>query len=299
MQSTHFARTRQFLRIEPGHRLYALTIFYSVGIATGLSQTHLAPVFEVASIRRIAPDELSMPFPDGSLDQQIRIRGGPGTQSPNRFDCYGGTLKMLLMRAFNIQANQISGPNWLENERYNVSAKINPGSSTEQFRLMLQGFLLERFQMQVHHDFKRLPVYNLVIAKTGSKVSQAERLPEAKDEAARKGIMQNKAAESLNFHKQNMIYRRSFFLPNATVEEFAAKLSTFLDRPLMEKTHIDGRHAFSLKWSPEGTQTEANGLRGPSIFAAVEEQLGLKLERGTAEVETLVIDVINKTPSVD
>jgi uncharacterized protein (TIGR03435 family) len=90
---------------------------------------------------------------------------------------------------------------------------------------------------------------------------------------------------------------RSFHMATTTMDRFAATLSQHLDHPVINKTGLEGQYSLSLSWTPEGARPRADGMTGPSIFAAVEEQLGLKLQRGNEETELLIIDRAEKVPT--
>lgn len=133
-------------------------------IATFLISACLAqqPEFEVATIKPSAPQ------PMGKM--MMGTRGGPGTDDPSRYSCLNCTLTMMLMQAYNVQRFQITGPPVLDSEHFDVTAKVPAGTSKEQFRMMIQKLLAERFKLKLHHDTKDLPVYDLVVAKGGPKL---------------------------------------------------------------------------------------------------------------------------------
>ena len=117
--------------------------------------------FEAATIKQPPP-------PDGNR-MFIGINGGPGTADPGRINYENVSLKMLLMKAYGVQDYQISGPDWLNSERFNIVAKLPDGATKEQFMAMLQNLLSERFKLAVHREKKDLPGYALLVAKNGPK----------------------------------------------------------------------------------------------------------------------------------
>jgi uncharacterized protein (TIGR03435 family) len=160
-----------------------------------------------------------------AIQEQMRMSGGPGTKDPGRITYNGVTLKMLLKRAYDISPDQISGPDWLDSERYDIVAKVPPGTTPEQFRLMLQNLLAERFELRQHRETKTLPVYLLTVANNGPKLEPTETLPEYKDDEESKAASQKKASEALAAmmaarQRGELTYGRSFHLPNATVSKF-------------------------------------------------------------------------------
>ncbi len=120
-----------------------------------------SPQFEVASIK---------PSPPGTM-RIVRPRGGPGTPDPDLFVCEYGIASDLVITAFGIGYYQLSFPDSMESARFSISAKIPPGTTKEQFRLMLQNVLVERFKMTFVIVIRsRSQTYQLVIAKNGPKV---------------------------------------------------------------------------------------------------------------------------------
>jgi len=105
---------------------------------------------------------------------RVSMRGGPGSDDPGLFTCENCAVAGLITRAFDIRDYQLSGPDWMRSTRFNVSAKIAAGTTKEQFLLMIQNLLAERFQMKFHRDQKEMPVLNLVVAKNGPKFRESK-----------------------------------------------------------------------------------------------------------------------------
>ena len=232
------------------------------------------------------------------------MSGGPGTKDPGRITYNGVTLKMLLKRAYDIGPEQISGPDWLDSERYDITATVAPGTTAEQFRLMLQNLLAERFELRQHRETKTLAVYLLTVARNGPKLEASEALPEYKDDEERKAASRKKASEALAAMmaartRGEFAYGRTFHLSNATMANFIQSLAPNLDRPVKDKTQIEGVHSFTLKWTPESQTPAGDGPRGPSIYAALEEQLGLKLQPAREDFDILVVDHAAKVPTAN
>ena len=100
------------------------------------------------------------------------MRGGPGSPDPGQITYSNVSLKQVLTNAYGIKSYQISGPKWLDSERFDIVAKIAMGSTKEQFQMMLQNLLAERFKLAVHHETKELPIYALVVGKGGPKLKE-------------------------------------------------------------------------------------------------------------------------------
>src|SRR5690348_4935132 len=113
-------------------------IVWSAAVACGQVAAD-APEFEVASVKRVSVQEGHPPMPMPSyVAEMMGFSGGPGTKDPGRIDYSKVTLKMLLARAYDLKPYQISGPGWLDTERYTIAAKLPPGTDAEKLRLMLQ-----------------------------------------------------------------------------------------------------------------------------------------------------------------
>jgi uncharacterized protein (TIGR03435 family) len=205
------------------------------------------------------------------------------------------TLQMLIRAAYGVQDYQISGaPNWLKVDKYDLGAKMSSTVADELHKLdqdrsmlerrrMLQALLADRLKLTLHRDTKQLPIYSLVVAKHGSKLN------EAKEE----GYMR--------------LGRGQLTSQGVDIATLASALSRQLGRPVLDKTGIAGYYEFTLQWTPDESQTftgldgslipdkaQPRDPSGPSVFIAIQEQLGLKLESGKGPVEIFVIDHVER-----
>src|ERR1035437_6150575 len=122
--------------------------------------------FEVASVKPAPPDV-----------REIRCTGGPGTSDPGSLTCENYSLSFLVMMAYNLRSFQLTAPAWMDTARFNVVAKIPPGTATRQFGLMLQRLLAERWRLQVHFEKMDMTVYELTVAKGGPKFKESQEPP--------------------------------------------------------------------------------------------------------------------------
>ena len=255
--------------------------------------------FEVASVKPTEDVPLGGRIPLSGPLAEIGFQGGPGSNTPGRIHYSGVTLQMLLARAYEMQPYQISGPNWIETERYVIDAKYPANTQTEEFCLMLQSLLADRFRLLLHRETRQMARYRLLVAKDGPKLSPPRKLPEYKDDdealAALKATMEARKEE-----RRSRPYSgpsRGFGEASATMTKLAKDLAGFLDRPVTDDTGLEGLYSFHLEWSPDQTGTNDPGETSlPSIFVAVQKQLGLKLEPEKGPVKFLVIDEGRKTP---
>ena len=269
------------------------------------AQTTGAPTaFEVASIRPAPP-------PEPNRGMRIRNSGGPGTKDPERYTAENFTLDSLIMNAYDLKPYRLSGPDWLENDRYNVTAKVPPGTTKEQFRAMLQNLLAERFGLKVHHETREMSVYELQVAKGGSKLQESEpEKPPGPDQPppARAGPFRfGRDAEGfpvLPPGDQPMMImvaggkavKRGW---RDTPEQIAEWLSWYAGRAVLDATGLKGKYNYTIRWADSrgSMRPDADADIGPSLFAAVQQQLGLRLEAAKARVDVLVVDHAEKTPT--
>ena len=206
------------------------------------------------------------------------------------------TLKTLIAWAYQVRQFQISGgPSWLASDRFDVQAKTEDQKADyPRLRLMLQSLLEDRFKVKLRHDTKELPVYWLVVAKGGPKIRLSP------DQTSLDDI--GPAPTGAGPGRGGLQVGPGMLVGNAVpLPQFATILSrTALDRSVVDKTNLAGRFDIQLRWAPDTrespsdpggtTSSPASPSDFPSIFTAIQEQLGLKLESSRGPVEVLVID---------
>ena len=252
--------------------------------------TVTAPSFEVASVKLVTEPKLP-----AFVSDRARFSGGPGIKTPGKFGCREATLKSLLARAYNLPATRISGPAWLDSARYDIDAKLDPETTPADFRLMLQRLLAERFALRFHRETRSTPIYLLTVAKNGPKFQPVRKPPEYKDAAERRAALDASLRKNLEEMKARIAAggarsHRNFGL-NGTAAQFAETLSGQVDREVVDRTGVTGEYYFSLSWTPDLDATTE-----PSVFAAVQEQLGLKLQAAREDLEVIVIDHAERMP---
>ena len=188
-------------------------------------------------------------------------------------------LRFEVEWAYDLKDYQLSGPEWIKNEeRYDMFATAPVPASEAQMKLMLQALLTERFQMKVRRETRELSVYALVPGKGAAKVKRI-----SSDDAP--GLSGGQPA--VLFHNQPL--SRLTFL-----------LSRRMDRPVLDMTGLEGSYDYTVDISGlNGFNPQSIADSGPSIFTAVQTDLGLKLESRKAPIEMLVIDSVNKIPTAN
>ena len=230
--------------------------------------------FQVASIKPAVPQEVS-----GCLGTMC---GGPRTSDPH-FSYLDAQLVSVLSWAYGIPAFHIFGPSWFtepsNSHGYDIVAIVPPGTSDEQFKVMLRNLMVDRLGLKVHHETRNLPVNVLTIATGGPKL---EELPETRPSG------------SLNGSSGDHHYRLSAkgVVPIATL---VTALQRSLNEVVIDKTGLTGMYKFSLEWSDAPAAGGATEL--PTLATALEQDLGLKLEKGKKDFDVLVVDHVERTPT--
>lgn len=231
------------------------------------------PTFEVATIKPSKPDQPGRAF---------LVQG-------RRFKTINTPLTAIMAFAYDVQPSQIIGlPDWAGSEKYDIEA-VPDGTgqpSQAQWKSMVQKLLVSRFSLKFHQDQKVLPVYVLTVAKSGQKMSL--------DTSNPNGL------PGLFFHGLGKLGVR-----NATMHDFTNLMqSAVLDRPVIDMTELKGKYDFELDWTPDESQFVNMGVhvpppsadaanQPPSLYTAIEEQLGLKLEATRGPADVLVIDHVD------
>ena len=205
------------------------------------------------------------------------------------------TLKALISDAYRIKPDNISGgPDWIGLDKYNISAKVASSDGTAPVKLtkaqrlqMLQTLLADRFRLTVHNETKDAPIYELVVAKGGSKLHAFELVIGATRGVTGPDGRFYSGIDSLGGH--GMIVLQGY--PVSLLADF---LKPELGRPVIDKTGLTGKYDISLRWTPDNTPADSPLAGRPSLFAAVQEQLGLKLNATKGPVATLVVDHIER-----
>ncbi|HWB32266.1 MAG TPA: TIGR03435 family protein [Acidobacteriaceae bacterium] len=273
------------MAIRPTHLLLVLALAAPLAFAQSPAQPATSPAcatpalatFDVATIK---PSDQ----PSGSS----HFGGTTDTLSA------GGTVRRMLQYAYNVQDFQISGgPAWLGSETWEVLAKVEQPpprwsalSGRERGAVeseRMRAVLTARFHLQCHFETKELPLYNLVLAKGGPKPALAPTPPDSKS----KGNFSNNG--------RNRAYRME--ATGVPIDSLASNLVWFLGRQVIDKTGLSGLYTFTLNYISDpdaGSSATADEPSGPTIFTALEEQLGLKLESAKGPVPILVIDSISR-----
>jgi len=257
MAEPNTRRCGNWLRLTAG----STAIIFSLLMATPCrpqTTPSTSTSFEVASIRIDGPEHGLTAFPTF-----------PATQ----FIAENMSMTLLVSAAFGISDNTISAkPDWFDSTFYSVKAKPEGDTALtyDQYKPLLQQMLKQRFKLAVHHETRDVPGYVLVVAKDGPKLKPGK-------ETAAYGYILPDGLQS----------------PSESIGSLAAMLARPLGRPVIDKTGIAGNYEINLSYAPAASTDSTL----PSIFTAVQEQLGLKLESQKVPQDFLVIDHIEKVPT--
>jgi uncharacterized protein (TIGR03435 family) len=261
-------------------------------------------VFEVASVKPAPPQT----GPGGRITGCFR-GAGPGSTDPSLYTCLNATVSLMAFQAYGLKSYQIGPRYYADTTAFNVVAKVPPEATADQVKLMLRTLLAERFKLAFHYEKKEISVYGLAVAKGGLKMKES--LPESADAAPPPSVPENKmpkgadgfpmftAPRGMRMLRANGLGR--IVAGDATIAALANFLTNNVDRPVIDSTGLKGQYDFTVTFTLDslaaGAATTANDSAGGlTIFAALEKQLGLKLEPTKTMVDIFVIDHAEKTP---
>jgi len=247
----------------------------SILLITALAASAAPAAFEVASVKANH---------DGSMGGEGHTREKI-EHSPISLTMTDVTLNSCLKWAYGVRDFQISGaPGWFATERYDINAKAPGPVSEDELKAMMQTLLAERFRLMLRIEKKELPVYALSVAKNGPNLHPATGVTPATMLPTGGGLV----------------------FQNVSMADFADRLATRplrVDRPVVDKTGLNGEWDFTLKFAENAAELKSSleGMEkgdpgGPSLFTVIQEQLGLRLEPARSSVDALVVERAEKIP---
>ena len=247
------------------------------------------PAFEVASLKASQSSE------------PARLTSNPGTWA-----CTNCRLFDLFGHAYKVFEYQIVAPDWTKTATFDGIVKLAPGiapgpwalkADEDPFALRMRTLLEERFAMSVHREQREIPVYELVVSRSGHKLKQTpESSPPTAAPLDKDGFPNIPGGNGMRIlaDRGRMQFQRQAMV------HFAHFLSTQVDRPVLDATGLQGQYALTLSWfkdRPRATVADpSDPLPGPTIFEAIQDQLGLKLQPAKGPVDVVVTDRIERKP---
>jgi uncharacterized protein (TIGR03435 family) len=300
--------------------------------AAAFAQPPGAPTFDVATVKPAV-----MPTPQAMMAGKIKI--GESIDG-NRADYGMVNMEYLITKAYGVKAYQVSGPAWVQSERFDIVAKLPQGATADQVPEMMKALLAERFKLQIHHETKEHAVYALVVGKNGAKIKEsAPETPEpANSENDGEKVPGNVMRMTPNGDGRGMTMRGPMGNMKVsmgdggirmagsqmTMAAFIDMIGRFVDKPVVDETGLKGKYDIEIEMSMSDVMTMARssgmaGMGGPgmgrggpagggapaeaasdpsggSIFQTV-QNLGLKLEPKKAQMDIIVVDKAEKTPT--
>lgn len=274
--------------------VFTVAAFAVAAVSLAQAPATKKPVFDVASIKHNSATE-----------------GGRslGDQPGGRFVASRVTLRRIIQYAYRDNQQFLGGPDWLDTDRWDIEAKAAEGTvpvranpinvaEPDTIALMLQSLLEDRFKLKAHRETRELPLYELTVAKSGLKMKLAE------DQTAPNALVGAAGARGGALTGGGIGLGRNDMDARAQpINLLAAALGAlYAGRPVVDKTGLSGLYDIKLQWSPDaGLAAPVNppgaapsAPSGPSLFTALEEQLGLKLEPSKGPLPVLVIDSIER-----
>ncbi|HWC96084.1 MAG TPA: TIGR03435 family protein [Candidatus Sulfopaludibacter sp.] len=218
-------------------------------------------------------------------------RGGTGRPEPGG-QRYRGTnlpLKSYISSAYQMKLDQVTGaPAWVDSDRFDIEAQAEKPSSLEEHHRMMQSLLAERFHLQFHMETKELPMYALTVDTSGAKLMLHD--------AANSGDPWIEQTRDAPFHAR-------WKATASPMDLFAFRLAAIMDRPVVDQTGLKGNYDFTLTYTMDLPANappnfmlngEPVDTTGPTIYQAVRQQLGLRLEARKGPVKVMVIDHVER-----
>jgi len=223
------------------------------------------PDWELATVKSSDPND--------TAGQHINLRG-------RNVVLLDTTLEQFLLLGYGVQSSQLAGePNWVKTERWDVDGTPDAAGvpNLRQIQGLIRKILAERFGLQLHHEQREMPVFALMVAKSGPKLTANTSDPN--------GLLDQQNGTNNGRHIEA--------LKNTSMADLALILQFHVDRPVVDQTGLKGRYDFKLQWTVDEAQTSAPDAP-PGLFTAIQDQIGLKLERLKAPADMLVIDKVER-----
>jgi len=248
--------------------------------AFGQSADSPSPTFDVASVKARQSGQPGEPGRGGGrVGRSDNIQVSPGTVTMRNV-----SLKTSIRWAWHVSEFQVSGPDWLDSERYEIAGKAAGPATEEQLRLMMQALLRERFKLALHRQTKELAAYVLVVGKNGPKVQESK----------------TEGESSIDVNQRQL----SVTVQRTPVTQLIELMSNALRAPVIDNTGLKGRYDLTLNVAKYAADLAAQGKSIDSapvdpaalISMILQEELGLKLEARKMPLELVIIDHAEKVP---
>jgi uncharacterized protein (TIGR03435 family) len=285
-----------------------LVVFVALAFVYPLHAQSTRLEFEVASIKPSPP-------PDGQ-GRTVGCIGGPGNGDPGLLTCRNMNLANLVSTAYKLSYYQLSAPDWMKDPfaTFDLNARVPEGATKDDFNVMMQNLLADRFKLVVHRETREIQQYDLVVAKNGPKFKES---PPPAPKADPAGDAKKGPAGPVKLGNDGypvipggaggafMQGRARIYFPQMTMQLLAAQLSGQLGKPVTDATGLKGKYAIGMFWASDnaaGAAPDPGGVPtasdpAPTLMQALQDQLGLRLESKKGPVEFVVVDHAEKAPT--
>jgi uncharacterized protein (TIGR03435 family) len=270
--------------------------------------------FEAASVKRSPPRVV------GGPQGRVGCFGGPVSRDPIRFTCSKASISLMVLYAYDLKAYQIRPPASEDDDRFEVAAVVPTGATAAQVKPMLQNLLADRFKLAFHYDKAEIQGYSIAIAKSGLKMKESVPKPWAAPENVGRRVKDADGFEYLSMSNGFVVSYSSGLTrwigndvpvdADAAAVRLTGLLSALTGAPVVDTTDLKGKYDFTLtfssdsvggqRWSSTSSSDETDivppGPGGLTLFGALVQQLGLKLEPKKIPVDVFVIDRAEKSP---
>ncbi len=273
-----------------------LSLILTAAAALGYAEQETPqPAFEVASVKV-------------SGQQSKRgSSGGPGTSDPGQYTFRMATLQDLIAVAYHVDYFQIISKSSLDNNRFDVVAKVPAGATRDEFRKMMQNLLAERFHLRVHRESREFPAWEMTVAKSGLKLEESQVIGEAEPMSARPNVGDDGfpiLAPNQPGHAARFTIVDGFMVGRMVAQRQPVSVLTCCfgvqdDPPIVDKTGLTGKYDFKLEFSrdiPGAPANEAKVPTVPDLFTAVEHQLGLHFTPKKLPFDVVVVESFDRLP---
>ena len=218
----------------------------------------------------------------------VTVRPSDPNATNAKFDLHGRelivenqTVETILMFGYGLQKSQIAGaPDWVRSDRFDVDGvpDLDGQVTIQQFQSMVRKLLSERFGLKAHKEQREMPVFALRVSKDGPKLTPTR----------------TESGTTPNQQVNNGHGYRSLRFTNYSMPQLALMMLVYVDRPVVDQTGLPGQYDFNLSYTYDETVAPTDGTAPPSLFTAIQEQMGLKLEPVKAPAEVLVVDSVER-----
>jgi uncharacterized protein (TIGR03435 family) len=265
--------------------MHGLIPILGIACVSAMAQAPASATFEVASLKLSGPNSVR-----GS-------DGGPGSKDPGRYSFGQATVRDFIMGAYQVDPFQISSKAPLEQQRFDLVAKLPDGATKDQFRAMMRNLLSERFHLKAHMETKEFPAYELVVAKSGLKLTADARPPRQVD-----------GFPSLPPDRPGLTYTMStsggytLVRLRAQQQPLSALVRSIRlgdDSPVVDKTGVPGTYDFIFEYARPlmSASTSTDPPPAADLFDALQRQLGLQLVAKRLPFDVVVVESVDKLPT--